>query len=255
MESQRTAKIIGPDGKPTGEVSLPPVFDTPLRLDTIAKAVIAQQSHRFQPQGRDPMAGKRTTAEGFGVGRGISRVPRVGGHGPLSGQAAFAPGTVGGRLAFPPVSWANPSKNINRKERRFALRSAIAATGSKEIVKKRGHRLDEGMELPLIVTDEIETITKASEARKVLMTIGLWEDIAKVTRSRESRKGKTKHSVGPLFVVGDYKGAERAFKNFEGVNLVRAQDLSVEDLAPGTHPGRLTVWSESAIKAISGRSW
>jgi large subunit ribosomal protein L4e len=115
--------------------------------------------------------------------------------------------------------------------------------------------MEEGMELPLVVTDEIETITKTSEARKILMTVGLWEDIAKVSRSRKSRRGKTKHSVGPLLVVGDYKGAERAFKNFEGVNLVRAMDLSVEDLAPGTHPGRLTAWSESAIKVISARVW
>src|SRR5947208_16901778 len=89
-----TAHLLDVEGKSAGEIHLPQVFQTSLRLDIIQRAAIAQQSHAFQPQGRNVMAGKRTTAEGFGVGRGISRVPRIGGHGPLSGTAAFAPGTV-----------------------------------------------------------------------------------------------------------------------------------------------------------------
>jgi len=243
------------DGKTAGDVPVPSVFNTPLRLDVISKAVLAEQSHSFQRQGRNPMAGKRTTAEGFGVGRGISRVPRIGGHGPLSGQAAFAPGTRGGRLAFPPVSMANPAKSINRKERRLALRSALAASASTSIVKKRGHRFEEEMMFPLVVSDAIEKITKTSEARKILFSLGLWDDIARVEKSRQTLRGRTTHRVGPLIVVGEYQGAHRAFRNFDGVDVVRAQDLSVENLAPGTHPGRLTVWSESAFKWIGTRAW
>src|SRR5215471_10945538 len=147
--SQRTIKIIGSDGKDMGEIPLPTVFSSTLRRDMITKAVVAQQSHRFQPQGRNRMAGKRTTAESFGVGRGISRVPRVGGHGPLSGTAAFAPGTMGGRAAFPPVPWKRTAKSMNRKERRVALDSAIAATGSNDLVRRRGHKFDEDIQLPL----------------------------------------------------------------------------------------------------------
>src|SRR5712692_354585 len=255
MQKNRMAKILKPDGETAGEISVPTVFEGPVRLDTIRKAVLAQQSHLFQRQGRNPMAGKRTTAEGFGVGRGISRVPRIGGHGPLSGQAAFAPGTRGGRLAFPPVSMANPAKSINRKERRFAIRSAIAASASASIVKKRGHRFEEEMMFPLVVSDAIEKITKTSEARKILFSLGLWDDIARVEKSRQTLRGRTTHKVGPLIVVGDYQGAHRAFRNFDGVDVVRAQDLSVENLAPGTHPGRLTVWSESAFKWIGARAW
>ena len=255
MDTANSVSVIGVDGKTTGDVPVPSVFNTPLRLDVISKAVIAEQSHSFQRQGRNPMAGKRTTAEGFGVGRGISRVPRIGGHGPLSGQAAFAPGTRGGRLAFPPVSMANPAKSINRKERRFALRSALAASASASIVKKRGHRFEEEMMFPLVVSDAIEKITKTSEARKILFSLGLWDDIARVEKSRQTLRGRTTHKVGPLIVVGDYQGAHRAFRNFDGVDVVRAQDLSVENLAPGTHPGRLTVWSESAFKWIGARAW
>ena len=242
------------EGKPTGEIPLPTVFETRLRLDIIQKASIAQQSHRFQPQGRNLMAGKRTTAEGFGVGRGISRVPRIGGHGPLSGTAAFAPGTVGGRMAFPPVTAKKIAKQINRKERRLALRSAIAATASDEIVRQRGHKFDEQRRLPLVVNDEVEKLSKSSQAKHFLSAVGVWDDVLRVRRSKRIKSGRRVHAVGPLIVVGDDKTARKALRNFEGVSVIRADELSVEMLAPGTHPGRLTIWSESAVKKIAEKS-
>ncbi len=247
----RAAQVLDIEGKPTGEISLPTVFDTRLRLDIIQKASIAQQSHRFQPQGRNLMAGKRTTAEGFGVGRGISRVPRIGGHGPLSGTAAFAPGTVGGRMAFPPVTAKKIAKQINRKERRLALRSAIAATASDEIVRQRGHKFDQERRLPLVVNDEVEKLAKSSQAKHFLSAVGVWDDVLRVRRSKRIKSGRRVHAVGPLIVVGDDKTARKALRNFEGVSVIRADELSVEMLAPGTHPGRLTIWSESAVKKIA----
>ncbi len=247
----RAAQVLDIEGKPTGEISLPTVFETRLRLDIIRKASIAQQSHRFQPQGRNLMAGKRTTAEGFGVGRGISRVPRIGGHGPLSGTAAFAPGTVGGRMAFPPVTAKKIAKQINRKERRLALRSAIAATASDEIVRQRGHKFDQERRLPLVVNDEVEKLAKSSQAKHFLSAVGVWDDVLRVRRSKRIKSGRRVHAVGPLIVVGDDKTARKALRNFEGVSVIRADELSVEMLAPGTHPGRLTIWSESAVKKIA----
>ena len=247
----RAAQVLDIEGKPTGEISLPTVFETRLRLDIIQKASIAQQSHRFQPQGRNLMAGKRTTAEGFGVGRGISRVPRIGGHGPLSGTAAFAPGTVGGRMAFPPVTAKKIAKQINRKERRLALRSAIAATASDEIVRQRGHKFDQERRLPLVVNDEVEKLSKSSQAKHFLSAVGVWDDVLRVRRSKRIKSGRRVHAVGPLIVVGDDKTARKALRNFEGVSVIRADELSVEMLAPGTHPGRLTIWSESAVKKIA----
>ena len=253
--SQRNVKIFGADGKAFSELSLPSVFTSILRRDIITKAVVAQQSHRFQPQGRNPMAGKRTTAESFGVGRGISRVPRVGGHGPLSGTAAFAPGTMGGRMAFPPVTSKRTAKSMNKKERRVALDSAIAATGSTDLVRGRGHKFDEDIELPLIVTDDVEKFSKSSAAKTFLAAIGVSDDIDRVKKSKRIRGKNRTHSVGPLLVVNEYQGAQRAFENFEGVDVVRVKDLNVEALAPGTHPGRLTIWTESAVKTLSDRSW
>lgn len=248
-----TAKVLDVGGEEVGELALPEFFNTGLRFDVIRRAVVAQQSHRFQPQGRNLMAGKRTTAEGFGVGRGISRVPRIGGHGPLSGTAAFAPGTMGGRMAFPPVTRKRLDKRVNRKERLLALRSAIAATASLQIVRGRGHRFEEDVALPLVVSDEVEKLSKASEAKRFLESIGVWDDIVRVRKSKRIGHGGRTHSVGPLIVVSDGQVARKAFGNFEGVDVVAARDLSVEALAPGTRPGRLTIWSESAMKALDGR--
>lgn len=92
--------VFNADNDVSGEVELPKIFDTPYRPDVIKRAVIALQTHGFQPQGRDPMAGKRTTAESWGTGRGMSRVPRQRG----SSRAAFGVSIVGGHQAFPPKS-------------------------------------------------------------------------------------------------------------------------------------------------------
>lgn len=254
-DQSRTAKVLGLDGESAGEIPLPAIFGTILRQDIIKKAALAQRSRSFQPQGRNKMAGKRTTAEGFGVGRGISRVPRIGGHGPLSGTAAFAPGTVGGRMAFPPVTDRATVRQINKKEKRMALRSAIAATASSDIVRRRGHKFDEGRNLPLVVTDEVEKLSRSVDARQFLSSVGVWDDIVRVTRSRKIKAGTRVHAVGPLVVVSNDTTARRALRNFEGLSVVKASDLSVEILAPGTHPGRLTIWSESALRNIAERKW
>ncbi len=254
MSSPRTVKIIGKEGKETGDVDLPEVFNTPVRYDVISRAVIAQQSKSFQPQGRNRMAGKRTTAESFGVGRALSRVPRIS-EPPLSGEGAFAPGTVGGRLAFPPTPLKKIVKMVNRKERRLALRSAIAVTAKKDLVKKRGHRFDESLEFPVVVSNEVEHYSRASQAKSLLSTLGVWDDVEKVQDTAKVRNHKKKFRVGPLVVVSDSRGAQRAFGNIPGVDVVRVKDLSVEDLAPGTLPGRLTMWTEDAIRELGSRSW
>jgi large subunit ribosomal protein L4e len=41
-----------------------------------------------------------------------------------------------------------------------------------------------------------------------------------------------------------------AAKNIPGVDVVEARKLNIELLAPGTHAGRLTIWTHAAIKEI-----
>lgn len=257
----RSVDIYDLEGNVKGKVGLPDAFLGSYRLDIIARAVVALESRHFQPKARDPMAGKRTTAESFGVGRGLSRVPRVKGERhPRASQAAIAPGTVGGRVTHPPRSQKRIRKEINRKELRLALSSALSACSRKDMVEKRGHSVTKLPSIPLIVTDEIQRVTKTSEAKKVFRNLGLWEDLERVMRKTPSRsrrarlRGRSRRvPKGPLIIIGQDEGLRSACANLPGVDVAVARNLSVESLAPGGHAGRLTVWSESAIRAIQER--
>jgi large subunit ribosomal protein L4e len=249
--AKKTAKVFNLEGKPTAKIELPPAFATPLRPDVIKRAVLALQSNRRQRQGRDPMAGKRTSAESRGTGMGIARIPRIKGG---SGRAAFAPGTVGGRAAHPPTSEKRIIRRIPKKEKRLALLSAIAATASKEVVASRGHSVVDVPEIPLIVTDDLEGLKKTKEVEETLIRLGMLSDIYRVAESRRVRAGKgkrrgrkMKRAVGPLIVVAQNSGIIEAARNIPGIDAVTASGLNVELLAPGTHPGRLTVWTQGAI--------
>ena len=88
------------------------------RPDVIKRAVLAIQSSRLQPQGRDPMAGKRTSAESRGTGSATARVPRIKGG---SGRAAFAPSTVKGRQPHPPRAEKKILKSIPKKEAKVSF--------------------------------------------------------------------------------------------------------------------------------------
>jgi large subunit ribosomal protein L4e len=254
MPTKKTAKIFNLEGKPIGKTILPHVFATPLRPDVIKRAVLAIQSHRLQPQGRDPMAGKRTSAESRGTGQGIARIPREKGGG---GRAAFAPGTVGGRQPHPPRSEKKIAKQIPKKETRLALLSAIAATASRDTVAARGHAIENVPEIPLIVADTIQELTKTKEVEEALLSLGVLLDIYRVRASRKTRAGKgkrrgrkMKQAIGPLIVVVENKGLTNAASNIPGVEIAKVNDLNAEMLAPGAHPGRLTLWTNGAIEQL-----
>jgi large subunit ribosomal protein L4e len=254
MPQQKTVNVYDLNGKSTGKTSLPSVFKTPLRPDVIKRAVLSIQSNRRQPQGRDLMAGKRTSAESRGTGMAIARVPRIKGG---SGRAAVAPGTVKGRQAHPPKVEKRIVKKIPRKEAHLALRSAIAATASKETVAKRGHQVEDVPHLPLVVTGGIEGLTKTKEVEEALLHLGLLLDVYRVRDSRNIRAGKGKHrgrkmkqAIGPLIVVRENKGLVDAASNIPGLEVAKVANLNTELLAPGTHPGRLTLWTESAIEQL-----
>ena len=246
--------IFDLEGNPEGKTLLPKIFKGSIRPDVIKRAVLAIQSSRIQPQGRDPMAGKKTSAESRGVDLGISRIPRVKGGG---GRAAFAPSTVGGRQPHPPKSEKKIRKKIPKKEARFALCSAIAATAFKENVVSRGHKIESVPQLPIVLTNSIEEVSKTSEVETVLNNLGLSSELTRVKKSRKIRAGKgkrrgrkMKQAVGPLIVVAANKGISKAAVNIPGVDVVEIKNLNTEMLAPGTHPGRLTLWSIGAFTLL-----
>lgn len=261
IATSKSLEVYDTSGKSYENIDLPSVFSAPFRPDVIQKAVVAIRSRRYQPKGRDPMAGKRTSAESLGVGRGLARVPRVkGDRFPKASQAAFAPSTVKGRLTHPPSPQKRLAKRINTKERLLALWSAVAATASKHIVAARGHELEKVPSIPLVVSDDLQRLRTTTEAKSALKELGLWEDVTRARRGVKIRAGRgrargrrTKHPRGPLLVVYKDEGIGRAARNLTGVDVVEASSLNVEDLAPGTHPGRLTAWTKSALELVEKR--
>ena len=249
-----TTKIFDLDGKAVGKLRVPKVFKTPLRPDVIKRAVVSIQSHRFQPQGRDPLAGKRRSFESLGAGHGMARVPRLKAGGR---RAVFAVGVRGGRAAHPPVVGKKIAKKLPRKEMRFALRSALAATASEEIVASRGHLVEDVRDFPLVVEDDIQNLKKTSEVEETFLKLGVWPDVYRVKESIKERAGKgkrrgrrIKHAVGPLLVTAEEQSVAKAARNLPGVDVALVNNLNVELLAPGTHPGRFTVWTKSAFEKV-----
>jgi len=240
------------NGEDAGTVDLPEVFETAYRPDLIKRAVLAAQANRKQAYGADPYAGLRTPAESFGSGRGMAHVPRE------NGQGARVPQTVGGRKAHPPKAEKDQGKGINDKERKLATRSAIAATTDAERVAERGHEFDEDLDLPLVVSDEFEDLVKTREVVDLLESLGVHADIERADDGRtvKAGRGKTRgrkyrKPSSILFVTSEKPS--KAARNLAGADVTTAAEVNAEDLAPGTHAGRLTLWTESAVAEVSDR--
>jgi large subunit ribosomal protein L4e len=250
------AKVIGLDGIESSEIELPAVFDTPYRPEVIHKVYVSILSHSYQRQGRYPAAGEIVSAESRNTGLGIARLARARGEGfPRAGQAAGVAGVRHGRVAHPPESWKIIYKKINHKEKQLGLCSAIAATAKKELVQRRGHKIDNEVKLPLVVSNDIESLTKTKDLRNVLTRLGLEDDIVRASLVRKPRSGtprrrgrSTRSGTSVLIVVGDDPRLVALSQSIPGVDIKRAKDVSILDLVPGSKPIRLTIFSHHAIE-------
>ncbi|MFC6962369.1 50S ribosomal protein L4 [Halocatena marina] len=246
------ATVRGLDGSESGEIDLPEVFETPYRPDLVERAVRAAQANRAQDYGADEYAGMRTPAESFGSGRGMAHVPRQ------NSVGRRVPQTVGGRRAHPPKTETDRGKKINKKERQLAVQSALAATADVELVRERGHQFDDDLEFPVVVSDEFEDLVKTQAVTEVLEALGIHADIERADDGKTVRAGrgttrgrKYKQPKSILFVTSEEPS--KAARNLAGADVATAQEVYAEDLAPGTHAGRLTVFTESAIEEVSNR--
>lgn len=125
--------------------------------------------------------GHQTSAESWGTGRAVARIPRVRGGGThRSGQGAFGNMCRGGRMFAPTKTWRRWHRRINVNQRRYALASAVAASGVPALVMSKGHVIEQIPELPLVVTDKVQELTKTKQAVSFLRRIKAWADIQKV---------------------------------------------------------------------------
>mgnify|MGYP006292316241 FL=1 len=240
------------NGDDAGEVDLPGVFETQFRPDLIKRAVLAAQANRQQDTGTDEYAGLRTPAESHGSGRGMAHVPRQ------NGRAREVPQAVSGRPAHPPKVEKDRGLDINTKERKLATRSAIAATADGDLVSERGHDFDGDLEIPLVVSDEFEDLQKTKEAVETLKALGVYSDIERAEDGKSVRAGRgttrgRKYTQPKSILVVTSEEPSLAARNLAGADVTTAAEVNTEDLAPGTHAGRLTLWTESALEEVAER--
>ncbi|MCX8195707.1 MAG: 50S ribosomal protein L4 [Acidilobaceae archaeon] len=249
--------IYNVKGEKVSSVELPLPFRFPIREDLIRRVFLSEFTMRLQPKGRDPMAGKRTSAESLGIGYGLARVPREKG----SRRAAFIGFAVGGMAVFPPRVEARIHERVNKKEKLLGTMSALAATSVVELVKRRGHVFS-AEALPVVVdSSELGSITKARQAVELLQALGLYEDVERARERIRWRAGKGKmrgrrykEPKGPLVIIEDHRSpAALAFRNLAGVDVVTPRMVSVLHLAPGGVPGRLALISSGSLQMLAER--
>ncbi|MBN2330472.1 MAG: 50S ribosomal protein L4 [Candidatus Aenigmarchaeota archaeon] len=255
--------VYGLNGEAKGDVSLAKAFSRPVRTDVIKKAVLAEQARKRQPYGSDPLAGQRTSAKykgrrgirGSMMNREMARMKRITAGGYLRMRARFVPQAVKGRRAHPPKAEKNWLKKINKKERTLALVSAISGTADKELITGRGHLIDGVKHIPLVLDDRFQELKKNKEVVATLAALGLEPELGRCSETKtRAGRGKTRgrrtiRKKGPLIVISEDKGIVKAAKNIAGVDVSDIKSLEVSSLAPGTAPGRLTIWTKSAASA------
>merc|ERR1739844_500103 len=186
--------------------------------------------------------------------------PRVRGGGThRSGQGAFGNMCRGGRMFAPTKTWRRWHRKVNVAQKRYAMCSAIAATGVPALVMAKGHVIDGIPEVPLVVADSVQGFTRTKQAVEFLRRNKAWADVAKVYATRRMRAGKGKlrgrrhvQKLGPLVIYDQDQGVTKAFRNIPGVDTIQVDNLNLLKLAPGGHVGRFCIWTEAAFKKLDG---
>merc|ERR1711970_1229347 len=154
-------------------------------------------------------------------------------------------------------TWERIHRKVNIREKRYAVVSAIAASGSPAIVMAKGHQINRVKEIPLVVDDKIETLKKTKEAVALLKKAGAWPDVVRVYKSKHQRAGKGKlrnrrmvQKRSALVIYNKNEGVTLAFRNIPGIQTLCVDKLNLLRLAPGGRVGRFIIWSESAMKML-----
>ncbi|KAB2576840.1 60S ribosomal protein L4-A [Lasiodiplodia theobromae] len=265
MTSRPVVTIISADGKASEQTHpLPEVFKAPVRPDVVQIVHTGMAKNKRQPYAVSEKAGHQTSAESWGTGRAVARIPRVSGGGThRAGQAAFGNQCRSGRMFAPTKVWRKWHQKINVGQKRFATASALAASSSPALLLARGHSVSTVPEVPLVVSSTAfanGAISKTSAALTLLKAVGAGADVEKVKASRKIRAGKGKlrgrrhrQRRGPLVVYdpeSDGKELVTAFRNIPGVETSSVYSLNLLQLAPGGHLGRFIVWTSSAFQAL-----
>merc|ERR1712087_401672 len=210
MTSRPTVSVYDADSdKIDGSATMPSVFSAPIRDDLVQFCHSNMALNRRQAHGVYWKAGHEHSAESWGTGRAVARIPRISGSGThRSGQGAFGNMCRKGRLFAPLKIWGKWQRKVNLNQKRNACASALAASACAPLVQARGHRIDTVPELPLVVNGLNGGSTK--DMLSALTNLGAMDDLTRVRKSKRTRAGigKMKNSrftlrKGPLIIYGE----------------------------------------------------
>lgn len=240
-------------------VALPAVFTAPIRSDIVHEVHTRLAKNKRQPYAVSKYAGHQTSAESWGTGRAVARIPRVSGGGThRAGQGAFGNMCRGGRMFAPTKIWRRWHRKSNLSERRFAVASALAATALPALVLARGHRVERVPEIPLVLDNKaVDSLEKTKKAIAALKSLNAFDDIERVKDTHKVRPGKGKYrnrryiqKKGPLVVYNEKGPLVKALRNLPGVETTSVHSLNLLQLAPGGHLGRFLIWTKDAFQAL-----
>jgi len=236
------------DGKAKGSMEIPSFFEGKGREDLVKKVFLANPQR--QKYGSNARAGMEYSAHGIfkhrrrawkgSYGIGIARTPstvmsRRGTR--FVRKGAFAANARGGREAHPPKAERIWNSEINGRENSRALISAIILNSNMNILKKNYPKTDlSGLSMPLIIEDKIADMKKVKEFTKALEAVlGKASDLANKNILLVSEK--------PVRV-----------RNL-GLDVKKSGELGIRDLIVSGKPGRFTIFTEGAMKALGEKKW
>merc|ERR1712063_163298 len=212
MAARPIVQIWGAEGNRTGQVSLPGVLTAPIRSDVVQFVHTDLNKNSRQAYAVSTKAGHQTSAESWGTGRAVARIPRVPGGGThRAGQGAFGNMCRGGRMFAPTKVWRRWHRRVNLQQKRMAVCSALAASALPALVMARGHAINQVPEVPLVVANDAFTgMEKTRTAVALLKALNAYDDVQKTKDSRKIRAGKGKRRnrryvqhVGPLVIFDE----------------------------------------------------
>jgi large subunit ribosomal protein L4e len=146
---------------------------------------------------------------------------------------------------------------VNVTQKRHAVATCLAASTLPPLVIARGHRVGDIAELPLVISNGIESVQKTKQAVDILNKVGCEDELKRIADSRKVRSGKGKMRNrryemrrGPLVIYGEDNGIVRAFRNVPGVETMCVSRMNLLKLAPGGNFGRFVIWTEGAFKKL-----
>merc|ERR1711976_1048263 len=171
----------GADAKATAtQIALPAVFSAPIRLDVVKHVHRDMNKNKRQGYAVSRLAGHQTSAESWGTGRAIARIPRVAGGGThRAGQGAFGNMCRGGRMFAPTKTWRHWPRKLNTSQKRYAVASCMAASASVSLIEARGYKIIGKVKEVPIVVHGIQDLKQTKEAIKCLKVLGLGNELEK----------------------------------------------------------------------------